>query len=619
MGRLIGSDLLDRGNGLHSVAAFPNTELAAMLFAARSKDGTSFTSLYESELAIAYSTPEAVAVSSDSATVTVICGALGLERGCSVLVMTRKPRPWVVGALRQAGVDLVFLSEDKRDGPVGIFAAVLCDTKGAVDSDVPHAKNVADRLGCPLLLDLTSHSDLPEIARRFSQIADISFFASDSTKRLSTGEGGVLLFRNAVTADRARSFAQFGRLDGIQTGVNHKLSPVQAALGSIRLRGNQQLDTLPELSQSCVGLEARTITRPYIPDRFDSTSPNDERELAEALAYGLDGESQAVNKYESSLAATFDAPHAIAVSSGYAAVLVALAALDLQPGDEVLLTPTCPLCTVFALTALGVIPVFCDTRTDGFSINLDQAGSRIGPRTRAILEIPMWGYPVPAHEVGTFAREHGLAFVLDLALSHGTELFGKHLWHYADLATFSTHSSKMLVTGEGGFVLTNRADLAEAVKRARHYGDRSEGVNYRLGGAQAALGFARLPYLANHVVHRRTLMEEISAALVNPHLEPLPILPGGRPAGVKLIVRERSGRGEALNEHLARAAIPSDIRIYNCRPLYQFPIFEHRRANCPNAASLLSSIATLPVHPDIHSIDRDHIIQTLNTYNPVGM
>lgn len=593
-------------------------ELSAMLAAASdyANEGASSIQLYEQDLAVAFNVSEAVAVSSDSATIIVLCGALGLERGSAILIAGSATRPWIMGGFTQAGVRVVLARGRELDGLAGLYGAVLVVSDGKNARELKTARRAADRFSCPLVVDITTLTDTSVSTTQSVQCGDICIFASDGGKRISTGEGGVILTRDSALADKARTYARFGGLDGVHMGVNHKLSPVQAALGRVRLRASYSEPKWPPSLKVNVETGDRSITDVRISDRFDPTSLSDAAELARALRGSLDGSGLAVRAYEQSLSLTFGAPYAFAVSSGYAAVLIALSALGLKAGDEVLLTPTCPLCTVFALTAIGVNPIFCDTRADSFSIDLDQAAARIGPNTRAILEIPMWGYPVPAHEVAEFSSAHGLGFILDLALGHGTELRGQHIWRYADIATFSTHASKMLVTGEGGFVLAHRADIAESIVRARHYGGRSAGVNYRLAGPQAALGSARLPVLADHIRRRRDTMAEITTGLRNPHLEPFPICADGKPAGVKLLVRERWGRGNALNEHLAQAGIPSDIRTYNCRPLYEFPVLRERGAQCPNATNILSSIATLPVHPDIGPSERSHILNCLNSYNP---
>ncbi len=595
-------------------------------------DGTSVLDLYESALALYFRSVAAVAVSSDSGAITVLLEALKIAANDEILVCYDAPA-WVLGALDQARVKITWLRELGGDSVLKLgtkdeiadcrFKAVLCGACDSDGADLQALRGLADGIAVPFLLDLTQLLTVSATVASLVDNADVAFIATgEGQSILSTGEGGALLFRDAGLAERARSFAHFGRLDGIRLGVNHKISPVQAALGCVRLR---QIFVNPVEPSRCLDKllavradrqEPRGVTELATPlvDRFDPRSPSDEAEIACALAGDISGASETVRRYEHALARWFGAPYALTVSSGYAAVVVALAALNLRPGDEVLLAPTCPLCTVFALTFLGVTPVFCDTEPDSFSLNLEQARCRLSARTRAVMDVPMWGYPVRADKTADFARENHLFYVLDLALGHGIELDGRLIWNYADIATFSTHSSKILVTGEGGFVLCRRADLAERVQACRHYDGGCAGLNFRLGGLQAALGLSRLPALSDHIQHRRQLMHDIAVCLDNVRLSPFPQVSGGTACGVKMLIRDQAGAGEALNMHLAAHGIPSDILTYRCRPLYEFPILSEMRNYCPNATRLLSSIATLPVHPDVNATMRDRMIAALNSY-----
>lgn len=359
------------------------------------------------------------------------------------------------------------------------------------------------------------------------------------------------------------------------------------------------------------------IASARISDRFDPRANGEADQLAAALNENLSGTGPAVVRYEAALAKKFGVDEAITASSGSSAVMVALAALGLEPGDEVILTPTCPLCTVYPILALRLVPVFCDTRKDSFSLDLAMAKRLVSKKTRVIMDIPMWGYPIAADETAAFAADHHLPFVLDLAHGHGIKLKDKWLWDYADVATFSTHSSKIMVTGEGGYILTNQPDVAEKAKLYARFGNLDGvhfGMNHKLGGLQAALGLTRLQRLFDDIDTRRQTMASISARLDNPRLEALPILPGGAPNGLSLLVRELSGRGAALISYLDSYGIPSDISRYDCKPLYKFPILSKYGRECPNAERLLASLTTIPLHPDLSNAEVDRIIAALASY-----
>lgn len=356
-----------------------------------------------------------------------------------------------------------------------------------------------------------------------------------------------------------------------------------------------------------------------VTDDFDPRAEGEQFVLHNALRHGISGRSDVVRRYELAVAENFGMAHAVSASSGFGALVVALSALGLAPGDKVLLTPTCPICTVYALTFMRLVPVFCDTRPDDFGADLDHAAALLDERVAAMIEIPMWGYPLDARASRAFCDAAGIPLVLDIALAHKARLDGRLLGAYGDLATFSTHSSKNFVTGEGGCVLTDDPSTAE---RARAFGYPDDpaaerpGLNYAMAGLQAALGLARLSRLDEDIARRRETMALLVAELDNPSLEPLPVVAGGETGGTKLLVREVGGDNRALLAHMDRCGVASDVLNYGCRALYEFPVLAAFRSTCPNAEALLASIITIPVHPDLSRRQLEHVVRSLNGYRP---
>lgn len=335
-------------------------------------------------------------------------------------------------------------------------------------------------------------------------------------------------------------------------------------------------------------------------------------------AVGLRGpEAHAVLRaYESALSEWFQVPHAVSVSSGTAALSTAFAVLGVEEGDEVILPPTCPLCTVYPILALGAVPRFCDTEADGFGLSIEDACALAGPRTRAIVDVPMWGYPTDLPALGEAARELGIPLVLDLAHAHGTQLGGRHLAQYGTVSCFSTHNRKPLSTGEGGFLLLHDPDLAEAARRYSRYGYLDGvhfGVNLKLSPVQAALGRHRLAALADQIARRRTNADRIRAALDGAVLAELPVPPDGRPSYYAMLLRLPAASARRIIDELDSRGIPSDVKRYGCRPLYDFPLCEPYRRSCGNAERLLASVTTIPTHHSLGEDDLDHIVSSLRS------
>ena len=199
-----------------------------------------------------------------------------------------------------------------------------------------------------------------------------------------------------------------------------------------------------------------------ISDKCLQRIPGDEAAVSAALQQPISGGSEVIAEYEADLAKVFGVTQAIAVSSGGAALIAALYAAGVRPGDEVVLPPTCPLCTVYPIMFLGATPVFCDTYADGFGIDLEDLARVVTPKTRAVIDVPMWGYPTPVDRLRDATRTLGVSLVLDLAHSHGAKLDGQDLSAYGDFSCYSTHERKIISTGEGGFILAHDERLVVA-------------------------------------------------------------------------------------------------------------------------------------------------------------
>jgi perosamine synthetase len=356
-----------------------------------------------------------------------------------------------------------------------------------------------------------------------------------------------------------------------------------------------------------------------INDDFDPRVEDEQFILSSALANGISSGSDIVKRYDGALSSNFGMAQAVSVSSGFGALVVALSALGLQPGDKVLLTPTCPICTVYALTFMRLVPVFVDTMPDSFGMDPDHAQVSFDGNVAAMIEIPMWGYPVDGAAARAFCDARGIPLIMDIALAHKARFGGKLLGAWGDAATFSTHWSKNFVTAEGGAILTDNQALADRARRFSRPSLESQtepGLNYSLCGIQAALGLARLSRLDDDIARRREIMSLIVNELESPFLEPLPVIENGEAGGTKLLLRARSGDNSALLSHMADCQVPSDILNYKCRALYEFPVLAAHRAPCRNAEALLASLTTVPVHPDLSQRQLEHIVQSLNSYRP---
>lgn len=237
-----------------------------------------------------------------------------------------------------------------------------------------------------------------------------------------------------------------------------------------------------------------------------------------------------INEFEEGWAAYCGRSYGVAVSSGTAALEAAVASLELEPGDEVILPTFTIISCVVAVLSAGAVPVLVDCDPETWCLSSDEVVARVGPRTRAIMPVHIYGHPVDMDPLLELAERHGLSIVEDAAEAHGAEyLAGRSTsspsWRrcgsFGELSTFSFYANKLITTGEGGMVLTDDATLAERLRSFRNLGfghDRrflhdELARNLRLTNLQAALGVAQLQRIDAAVAHKRWMAEQYTQRL----------------------------------------------------------------------------------------------------------
>lgn len=237
-----------------------------------------------------------------------------------------------------------------------------------------------------------------------------------------------------------------------------------------------------------------------------------------------------IEEFEQGWAAYCGRRYGIAVSNGTTALQLAVAALDLKAGDEVILPTFTIISCAIAVTYNGGVPVLvdCDPRT--WCMDVNQIEEKITPRTRAIMPVHIYGHPVDLDPLLELADKHGLAVIEDAAEAHGAEYLRGHrgpekTWRrcgsFGTLSCFSFYANKLITTGEGGMVLTDDPQLAEKVRShrnlcfqpGRRFYHEELGFNFRLTNMQAALGLAQLERMDEIVARKRWMGEEYSNRL----------------------------------------------------------------------------------------------------------
>ncbi|MEM2041584.1 MAG: DegT/DnrJ/EryC1/StrS family aminotransferase [Nitrososphaerota archaeon] len=236
--------------------------------------------------------------------------------------------------------------------------------------------------------------------------------------------------------------------------------------------------------------------------------------------WGIGGKR--VEEFASVFASYQGCRYGVACMNGSVAIKVALQALGVGDGDEVITTPYTFIATASAAIELGAIPVFADIEDEGLNISPKRIEEKITERTKVILPVHIAGYPSDMEGISRIAKMHGLGVVEDAAQGHGSEWMGKRLGSLGDLGCFSFQSSKVMTSGEGGAITTNDEELAEKCRSLINVGRTRGGdwyqhdflgYNYRMTEFQAAVLLAQLRRLDEQIEKRRRNYEMLSSLL----------------------------------------------------------------------------------------------------------
>lgn len=209
---------------------------------------------------------------------------------------------------------------------------------------------------------------------------------------------------------------------------------------------------------------------------------------------------KSVEAFESAFASQCSVDHAVAVSNGTAALHLALHALGVGPGDEVIIPSMTFIATANAVSYTGATVIFADIQKDTWTLCPSHASSLITPRTKAIIPVHLYGQPARMSEITLLAEKHGLLVIEDAAEAHFAKIGDRCVGNFGSAACFSFYGNKIITTGEGGMVTTNNAQLAKRLRHLRNYAHSADrrywhdeiGFNYRMSGIQAALGCSQI-------------------------------------------------------------------------------------------------------------------------------
>jgi dTDP-3-amino-3,4,6-trideoxy-alpha-D-glucose transaminase len=363
--------------------------------------------------------------------------------------------------------------------------------------------------------------------------------------------------------------------------------------------------------------------------RLDQADPILLEELLEVVArvarQGAFTMGAELEAFEAEFAAYCGSEHSVGVSSGTEAISLALRALEIGPGDEVIVPTNSFIATAEAVSWVGATPKLVDVDPETHLLTADAVAGAIGPRTRAVIPVHLMGSVVDLDPILDIAREHDLRVIEDTAQAHGAWHRGRRVGSMGDFGCFSFYPTKNLGGwGDGGAVVTDDADLAERVRLLRSHGEKPRyhhqmvGTTARLDALQAALLRVKLRYLDDRNEDRRRIGAALRTGLASTSVElPSPAFEDADHVYHLFIVR--TAQREAFRAHLESLGISTAVH-------YPFPI--HRTEayapagveapDLPVAARLSEEICTLPLFPTMSDEEIDRIIAAVASFDALN-
>lgn len=318
-----------------------------------------------------------------------------------------------------------------------------------------------------------------------------------------------------------------------------------------------------------------------------------------------------VEAFEAEFAAWQGAAHCVGVGNGTDALVLALRALGVRPGDEVVTVSHTAVATVAAVEFAGAVPVLVDIDPGTFTMSPAALRAAITPRTRAVVPVHLYGHPADMPAILAVAREHGLMVLEDCAQAHGALLDGKRVGAFGHAASFSFYPTKNLgALGDGGAVTTDDPDLAGRMRLLRQYGwkDRiSEipGWNTRLDELQAAVLRAKLPFLDRDNARRRDIAARYNVGLTGLGLG----LPAARPAAehVHHLYVLRAAQRDRLLAGLRERGVGA--AVHYPQAVHQQPAYKRLKAVLPETERAVAEILSLPMFPELTDVEVETVIR----------
>ncbi|MDP2216042.1 MAG: DegT/DnrJ/EryC1/StrS family aminotransferase [Methanolobus sp.] len=341
--------------------------------------------------------------------------------------------------------------------------------------------------------------------------------------------------------------------------------------------------------------------------------------VSDVLRSGMIAQGQRVADFEQAFAEYNGVEHAVAVNSGTAALHAALLAHGIGKGDEVITSPFSFVATANSILFTGATPVFADIEPETFNIDADLMAEKIGPRTKAIMPVHLYGHPADMGAIRDIAEDRHLLLIEDACQSHGATFQGKKVGSFGTGA-FSFYPTKNMTTSEGGMLTTNSKSVAEKARMIRAHGSAQRylhemlGYNLRMTDICAAIGLVQLQKLDMYTAKRQQNAGRLTEGLRGTENITCPTV--------------KNGCGHVFHQYTVRTTRRDDLAAYlNDKGIgtgIHYPIPIHRQPyyqelgytdSMPLSEKASREVLSLPVHPQLTDDDISHIISSIKEWS----
>lgn len=348
------------------------------------------------------------------------------------------------------------------------------------------------------------------------------------------------------------------------------------------------------------------IARPLI-------GPEERAAVDRVLLSGTLSQGPEVEAFEDEFSALVEGRRCVAVNSGTSALHLALLALGIGPGDEVIVPSFTFAATANVVVIAGATPVFADISADNHCIDPDHVRSLVTPRTAAIMPVHLYGHPASMHELRSLAADYGLMLIEDAAQAHAASLDGTPVGAWGDAAAFSFYPTKNMTTGEGGMIVFASAEAARTAcllrnqGMERQYENEVAGYNLRMTDLAAAIGRVQLGRLGELTASRQA-----NAKRLDDGLSSTVTIPAVR-AGATHVYHQYTVRSTARDALAAKLeARGVQARVYYPTPVHRLPTYD-LTLDLPETERAVFEVLSLPVGPHLSHEDIERVIEAVST------